>query len=132
MNEQPVIHTRGLTRYFGANPAVYELDLEVPRGGVFALLGRNGSMVCLPATTGRISSPPPVPPHPSPRPIRWGEGGSLVVVGLPPRPRRGGEGWGEGELAVLCGCARYHLKPETRIDHHTPCPYSAARPIRER
>ena len=43
MNEQPVIRTRGLTRYFGVDPAVYELNLEVPRGGVFALLGRNGS-----------------------------------------------------------------------------------------
>ena len=43
MNEQPVIRTQGLTRYFGARPAVYELNLEVPRGGVFALLGRNGS-----------------------------------------------------------------------------------------
>jgi ABC-2 type transport system ATP-binding protein len=43
MNEQPVIRTQGLTRYFGAQPAVYELNLEVPRGGVFALLGRNGS-----------------------------------------------------------------------------------------
>jgi ABC-2 type transport system ATP-binding protein len=43
MNDQPVIRTRGLTRYYGARPAVYELDLEVPRGGVFALLGRNGS-----------------------------------------------------------------------------------------
>lgn len=43
MNEQPVIRTRGLTRYFGARAAVYELNLEVPRGGVFALLGRNGS-----------------------------------------------------------------------------------------
>jgi ABC-2 type transport system ATP-binding protein len=43
MNEQPVIRTRGLTRYFGFKPAVYELDLEVPRGGIFAFLGRNGS-----------------------------------------------------------------------------------------
>jgi ABC-2 type transport system ATP-binding protein len=43
MNEQPVIRTQGLTRYFGARPAVYELNLEVPRSGVFALLGRNGS-----------------------------------------------------------------------------------------
>ena len=43
MNDQPVIRTQGLTRYFGARPAVYELNLEVPRGGVFALLGRNGS-----------------------------------------------------------------------------------------
>jgi ABC-2 type transport system ATP-binding protein len=43
MNEHPVIRTRGLTRYFDARAAVYELNLEVPRGGVFALLGRNGS-----------------------------------------------------------------------------------------
>jgi len=43
MNKEIVISTRGLTRYFGAKPAVYELDLEVPRGCVFAFLGRNGS-----------------------------------------------------------------------------------------
>jgi ABC-2 type transport system ATP-binding protein len=43
MNEQPVIQTRGLTKYFGGKPAVYELNLEVPRGCVFAFLGRNGS-----------------------------------------------------------------------------------------
>ena len=43
MNEQPVIQTRGLTRYFGGKPAVYDLNLEVPRGCVFAFLGRNGS-----------------------------------------------------------------------------------------
>ena len=43
MNEQPVICTRGLTRYFGNKPAVYNLNLEVPRGSVFAFLGRNGS-----------------------------------------------------------------------------------------
>lgn len=43
MNEPPVIRIEGLTRYFGGKPAVYELSLEVPRGGVFAFLGRNGS-----------------------------------------------------------------------------------------
>jgi ABC-2 type transport system ATP-binding protein len=43
MNDQPAIRTRGLTRYFGAKPAVYEVNLEVPRGSVFALVGRNGS-----------------------------------------------------------------------------------------
>ena len=43
MSDQPVIHTRGLTRYFGAKCAVRDLDLEVPRGCVFAFLGRNGS-----------------------------------------------------------------------------------------
>ncbi len=43
MNEQPVIRTRGLTRYFGGKSAVEGLDLDVPRGSVFAFLGRNGS-----------------------------------------------------------------------------------------
>jgi ABC-2 type transport system ATP-binding protein len=43
MSDQPVIRTRGLTRYFGPRPAVLGLNLEVPRGCVFAYLGRNGS-----------------------------------------------------------------------------------------
>ncbi len=43
MNEQPVIRTRGLTRYFGGKPVVYDLNLEVPHGCVFAYLGRNGA-----------------------------------------------------------------------------------------
>jgi len=43
MNEEPVIQTRGLTKYYGSNAAVYELNLDVPRGCVFAFLGRNGS-----------------------------------------------------------------------------------------
>jgi ABC-2 type transport system ATP-binding protein len=43
MNENPVIQTHGLTKYFGGKAAVYELNLEVPRGCVFAFLGRNGS-----------------------------------------------------------------------------------------
>lgn len=43
MNDHSVIRTRGLTRYFNRHAAVYELDLDVPRGGVFAFLGRNGS-----------------------------------------------------------------------------------------
>lgn len=43
MNDSLVIETRGLTKYFGDKAAVYELDLEVPRGCVFAFLGRNGS-----------------------------------------------------------------------------------------
>jgi len=43
MNDEPVIQTRGLTKYFGKKAAVYELNLDVPRGCVFAFLGRNGS-----------------------------------------------------------------------------------------
>jgi ABC-2 type transport system ATP-binding protein len=43
MNDEAVIQTRGLTKYFGGKRAVYELNLDVPRGCVFAFLGRNGS-----------------------------------------------------------------------------------------
>ncbi len=43
MNDEPVISTRGLTRYFGKRAAVEDLNMEVPRGSVFAFLGRNGS-----------------------------------------------------------------------------------------
>jgi len=43
MKNELVISTRGLTRYFGGKRAVYDLNLEVPRGCVFAYLGRNGS-----------------------------------------------------------------------------------------
>lgn len=37
------IETRGLTRRFGAQSAVSEIDLAVPRGSVFGFLGPNGS-----------------------------------------------------------------------------------------
>jgi len=37
------IKTTGLTRYFGGKCAVDQVSLAVPRGSVFALLGRNGS-----------------------------------------------------------------------------------------
>jgi ABC-2 type transport system ATP-binding protein len=40
---QYVIETSRLTRYFGRKCAVDQLSLRVPRGSVFALLGRNGS-----------------------------------------------------------------------------------------
>ncbi len=43
MSEKLVIETRGLTRYFGAKRAVYDLNLQVPRGCVYGFLGRNGS-----------------------------------------------------------------------------------------
>lgn len=38
-----VISTRRLTRYFGRKCAVDQVDLAIPRGSVFALMGRNGS-----------------------------------------------------------------------------------------
>lgn len=40
---KPVIEIRGLTKRFGAKTAVDHLDLEVPRGAIFALLGDNGA-----------------------------------------------------------------------------------------
>jgi ABC-2 type transport system ATP-binding protein len=43
MMNETVIQTRDLTRYFGGKAAVESLDLDVPRGSVFAFLGRNGS-----------------------------------------------------------------------------------------
>lgn len=42
-NPDTVIQTRGLTRCFGAKKAVDSVSLSVPRGSVFAFLGRNGS-----------------------------------------------------------------------------------------
>jgi ABC-2 type transport system ATP-binding protein len=39
----PVIQARGLTRYFGERCAVNSLSFSVPRGSVFAFIGRNGA-----------------------------------------------------------------------------------------
>lgn len=38
-----VIEARGLTRYFGPRCAVDSVTLQVPRGSVFAFIGRNGA-----------------------------------------------------------------------------------------
>src|SRR5499427_5293575 len=38
-----VIETRGLTRYFGSKCAVDTVSFRVPRGSVFAFIGRNGA-----------------------------------------------------------------------------------------
>ena len=38
-----VIETRGLTRYFGRKCAVDGVSFRVPRGSVFAFIGRNGA-----------------------------------------------------------------------------------------
>src|SRR5262245_14632063 len=38
-----VIQARGLTRYFGRKCAVDGLSFDVPRGSVFAFIGRNGA-----------------------------------------------------------------------------------------
>jgi ABC-2 type transport system ATP-binding protein len=40
---EPVIQARGLTRYFGRKCAVDSVSFNVPRGTVFAFIGRNGA-----------------------------------------------------------------------------------------
>src|SRR5437899_9670693 len=39
----PVIEAHGLTRYFGRRCAVDSVSFSVPRGSVFAFIGRNGA-----------------------------------------------------------------------------------------
>lgn len=43
MQSDPAIRIRGLWKAFGGNVAVGGLDLDVPRGSFFGLLGRNGA-----------------------------------------------------------------------------------------
>ncbi|MFC1743267.1 ABC transporter ATP-binding protein [Candidatus Riflebacteria bacterium] len=38
-----VIETKGLTRSFGSGRGVFDIDLQIPRGSIFGLLGRNGA-----------------------------------------------------------------------------------------
>ena len=42
MSEHAVI-TRGLTKFYGDVPVVNQLDLQIPKGCVYGLLGRNGA-----------------------------------------------------------------------------------------
>ena len=43
MTESPAIEAHGLTRVFGAFTAVDHIDLMVPKGTIFGLLGANGA-----------------------------------------------------------------------------------------
>ena len=38
-----VLETKGLTKYYGARPALDHLDLRLPRGCICGFLGRNGA-----------------------------------------------------------------------------------------
>lgn len=42
-NDGLAVEVSGLTRHFGAVPALAGVDLEIPRGAVFGLLGPNGA-----------------------------------------------------------------------------------------
>jgi len=43
LDDRLAVEVRGLTRFFGAVPALAGVDLEIPRGAVFGLLGPNGA-----------------------------------------------------------------------------------------
>lgn len=43
LDPEPAIEARGLTRYFGGKCAVDGISFRVPRGSVFAFVGRNGA-----------------------------------------------------------------------------------------
>ena len=43
MSDEPVVRTRNLTKLYGARRAVNGLELVVPRGSVYGLLGQNGA-----------------------------------------------------------------------------------------
>jgi ABC-2 type transport system ATP-binding protein len=43
MTPPPAISATGLTKSFGEHPALRGVDLEVPRGSIYALLGSNGA-----------------------------------------------------------------------------------------
>jgi ABC-2 type transport system ATP-binding protein len=59
MNADPIVVTQALTRRFGALTAVDALTLEVRRGEVFGLLGRNGAGK---STFIKTMTPPATPP----------------------------------------------------------------------
>jgi ABC-2 type transport system ATP-binding protein len=43
MNDQPVIHTEGLTKHYGDVRAVVDLNLDIKAGEIFGFLGPNGA-----------------------------------------------------------------------------------------
>jgi len=40
---EPTLECRGLTKYFGTNPALHNLNISLPAGKIIGLLGPNGS-----------------------------------------------------------------------------------------
>lgn len=57
MSGETAVRVRGLAKHFGATQALADIDLDVPRGTIHALVGENGAgkSTCLGAIAGRIS-----------------------------------------------------------------------------
>ncbi len=69
---QPVLQIRGLTKFFGATRALYNVDLTIARGEIHALLGENGAGK---STLIKILAGVHVP-----------DDGELLLSGMPIRP----------------------------------------------
>ena len=63
MSSERLLHTQGLNAWYGAAQILFDVDLEVHRGEVVALMGRNGAgksttlkalMGMMPRRSGRI------------------------------------------------------------------------------
>jgi branched-chain amino acid transport system ATP-binding protein len=57
MTGQPVLETRGLTKFFGGVVAVDAVDLQLPRGEIRALIGPNGAgkTTCFNMLSGQLA-----------------------------------------------------------------------------
>ena len=40
---EPILVTRGLTKKYGSNPAVEDVELCLEKGQIYGLVGRNGA-----------------------------------------------------------------------------------------
>src|SRR4051812_9708447 len=57
MSGETAVRVRGLAKHFGATQALADIDLDVPRGTIHALVGENGAgkSTCLGVIAGRIA-----------------------------------------------------------------------------
>jgi len=63
-NEEIIVQTKSVTKFFDQTPVVYRLSMDIPRGGIYGLLGPNGAgksttikmlTGCLKPSSGAIS-----------------------------------------------------------------------------
>ena len=83
MGREPAVHVEGLRKRYGDTVAVDGLSLEVMRGEIFGIIGRNGS--------GKTTTVECV------QGLRRADGGEVRVLGLDPRTQG-------GELRRRIGC----------------------------